>query len=658
MTVGHMGSSTLTGTHAAIDGVPSRRAGVSAWVVLMIAASAPLLAYPWSFGRRIQPLGPDVFGYVWETRAVGRGSLSLVGTRPGFPVLAAMLSGFRVVAATDAPLVVGFTLAVTLGLVAAVATRLAFRLPAWGLGVTALMVALWGGAIHLSVSYLANELSLVCVALAMTLVVLPGRALRARTAAAFGSALAAGLAHPGFVPFFLGVAALWFVVSIPRLVARARVGERWWDDGAVRFLAVTGAASLATAAVVFGAMGLSVSEVTNITDGVRDFSGKLREAIVGVGLRTVALVVAAILGLVVAWRRRGPSSGALMRATVSWVAVTVVAGLLAWLDPRIPGHRVLLVALPLPAAAGLGLVGMGDAIARGRRAAPPEEGRAGRRRLPVLAGVLAAAVVMLACALAAAPGLAGLSRRAAGPSRGDTARLVASYIATIVPHVPVVVYSSPTTPLASLSWRGRENQIRAYGPDAVLAQTFVVVGGLSGPPDDLSVVPLDPAGLPPETAYAARESWRRAGPALAQGAIVIFPQAYGTTSAWDTAATDPSRVVAPGLAVIEGPRTPPGTAISRRNAIIRSLLCLTVLAALGGGFAVAGARAVGGSAIDAVALAPAAGAALMVLVGVSAGLSGLDPRGIVGIGAVSVAGVMGYANAWRGASRRPPEAAA
>lgn len=635
-------------------------------LILVTAALAPLLIYPRAFGTEIHPLGPDMFGYVWETRAVGAGPLSLVGTRPGLPVLAAMLSGFRAVASVDASLVVGLVLAITLGLAVAVAVRLAFRLPAWTLGVVAFMVALWGGSVHLSVSYLANELSLVCVALAMTLVALPGRAMRARTAASFASGVAAGLAHPGFLPFFLGVAGLWLLLSIPRLVARTRAGGRWWDDGAVRFLTVLAAASTVTATVVFGAMGLSVSEVTNITDGVRDFTVRLDDVIEAVGLRTVALIVCAAVGVVVAWRMRGPSSGALIRAALAWTAVSVSGAVLGGLDPGFPGHRALLVALPLPAAAGLGLAGLAVWIARvGHRETPSDPARRARRWPRVVAGAVATLVVVGACALAVTPGLARLGRRGAIPARGDPARLVASYIATIDPHVPVVVYSAPTNTLSALSWRGRQNQIRAYGPSSAFANTFVVVATLSGPPDELALVPLEPAGLGPETTYAAKESWRRGGPALAHGAIILVPQAYGAGSTWDTVTTEPARVVAPGLAVLRGPLTPPQVvpariAIPRGSATVHALLCLMVLAALGAGFAFACARALDGSALDAAALAPAAGAVLLVLVGVGTALTGLDPRGVAGITVASVAALSGYALAWQAqrVARRAPASGA
>ena len=87
-----------------------------------------------------------MFGYIWQTRLLGTDPLALVGTRPGVPVLGSVMSAFHVVPAADAPLVLGLVLAVALGSTAAVALRVAFRLPAWSLGIVTFTIVLWGAS--------------------------------------------------------------------------------------------------------------------------------------------------------------------------------------------------------------------------------------------------------------------------------------------------------------------------------------------------------------------------------------------------------------------------------------------------------------------------------------------------------------------------------
>jgi hypothetical protein len=626
-------------------------------VVVAAAVLAATIAYPSAFGAEIHPLGPDMFGYIWETRLVGIGALNQVGTRPGVPVLGSVLSGFHTVGSEDAPLILGLVMAVALGLAAAAAVRLAFRLPGWSLGVISFTVAMWGGVIHLSKGYLANELSLVCMAVALLLVALPGRHDRARMLGGFAAATAAGLAHPGFLPFYATVECMWLLLALPRLIGGRQTGHGWREDAAVRSIVILSAAACVTGLVIFGFMGLHVSDVTNLTDGVREFSGQLVVVRRSIGLWVGSAPILAAVGMAAAWRLRGSSSRDLTRVGLAWGICSVAGGLATLLRPSLPGFRALLVILPLPAAAGLGMVWVARGLASaGRR-------RVGAEAEPkplvnVMGAIAAAGAIAVGCVLIAAPGLSGLRAQGKEPVRGDPARLVASYVATVNPTTPVVVFTRPTTERTALAWRGRQNQVRAYVPTSNIASTFVVVGELGG----ANGATPEPIGSSEDLlngwlAYSGERSWTEGGPALRDGAIVVAPQVYNDPSVWKVISNDAARIVAPGLAVLRGPTTVPLVSITpasvpRGEAIMRALACLVLLAMLGGGFAAAGTRALEATPLDTVGLAPAAGVVLVVLAGISVSLTGSDPAGPVGVGVVAGVASAGYALAWRTAVLR------
>ena len=603
-------------------------------VVAVGAVLATTALYPAAFGTDIHPLGPDMFGYIWETRFVGAGPLAEVGTRPGMPVLGSVLSGFHAVPAADAPLVLGLVLAVTLGLAISVAVRLAFRLPPWSSGVVTFLVALWGGVIYLSKGYLANELSLVGFVVATLLVALPGEHGLARVLGGLAAGAAAGLAHPGLLPFYAAVDCLWLFLSLPGILGR-RDDRAWWDEASVRAMGVLAGASALTTLVVFGFMGLSISEVTNLTAGVREFSDKLTQVAGSIGLWITAVPLLAGVGVIAAWRLRGPSSQD-PRARGP--------GLGALLDRRRPGD-------PRPPEPARTSSAAGHPSAPGRRRdrdawiawalnragrRPSEPEAAPRPAIVTLSAVAAAGLVAAGCALMASPGLARITDAGEVPARGDTARLVASYVATIEPTTPVVVFSRPVTDMGALSWRGRQNQVRAYVPTPPTSRPRSWPWGCSMAPTVRRPSGYMTWGSRMRSCTGPSRAGLAAGPALRGGAIVVVPQAYSDPSAWAISSrSDPSRVVAPGLAVLRGPATVPNVpvapaAVPSAEATLRALACLVVLGALGGGFAVAGGRALDGALLDAAALAPAVGVVLVVLGGVAVAVSGGDPKGRVG----------------------------
>ena len=212
---------------------------------------------------------------------------------------------------------------------------------------------------------------------------------------------------------------------------------------------------------------------------------------------------------------------------------------------------------------------------------------------------------------------------------------------------------------ATPAWRIRQNQVRAYVPTSNIASTFVVGGILGGadgatPEQPPAVAVTGDEGL---LSAESEQSWIEGGPALrTDGAVVVSLRGYNSRSGWKALSADHARVVAPGLVVIQGPETAPTVALAppgipSGEAMVRALACLLILAALGGGYAAAAARALNATMLDAVALAPAVGAVLVVLIGLAVALPGGDPRGPVGLTAVAGVAVAGYVLAVRARAR-------
>ncbi len=629
-----------------------RRAGTARAISLLVGSLlVTVVAYLVATGATLRPLGSDSFGYIWQTRLIGQGPLSAVGSRPGLPVLSAVLAGFGLTSRTDAALIVPLVLIVALGFAVAVVVRVAFRLPRWAVCSIGVTVALWGGAVHLSQGHLANELSLVCIVPAVFLLVTGEVTQRGRIVGSVAAATASGFAHPGVLAFYLVVAGTWAVFSLRTVDGTERSRRRWWRAPAGSFgLVLVIAAAIVTA--VLGAMGFRVDDLTNLTEGVQMFSQRLDLIVSSIGLWVSAVTVFAVAGGVVVWTRRDSTSRPLVLLGTAWMLVCATGGLLGSLFPSLPGHRALGMIVPLPALAGLGAVGVALGIRDeiGFDALPPAS------RPPAWVGAwLAPSVVIASCVLVALSGLAPLSRRAALPVKAGPARVIASYIAEAALNRPVVIFTEPTTPAAALSWRGRQNQMRALSPTDAIDGVFVIVGTLDG--ERFPVQRASQADADDEAIRSAiANSWAHgAGAALRDGAIVVAARGYVGDQTWQRLSDDGSRLVAPGLAVIRGPLTSPevlvpAASVPIASAGVRATLCVLALAAVGGGYAMTMVNERRGGPVDITALAPAVGAVVVVLIGTGVGLIGIDPSGADGLLVLGAASVAGYVLAARSAS--------
>jgi hypothetical protein len=542
---------------------------------------------------------------------------------------------------------------VALGFAVAVALRIAFPLPRWTLGVLGFVVSLWGGSVYLAQGHLANLLSLVCIVPAALLLAIPSGTWTSRMTGTTAMATASGLAHAGFLPFYIAAAGLWLLPSIPSLLRARRQGKRWWEEPPCSFLLALLVATAVVAIVIFGLMGTSVEGFTNIDDGISEYGDRLGRIAGTVGLWVSPTSVLALIGIVAARRLGGPRSRALTRLGLAWMTVSIVGGLVAVALPSFPGHRALAGILPLAALCGLGIVGIA-LVTLGSTTAEAAVG--GRTWIGPFRASLAAFIVISLSVLVVSPNLERLTKRAKRNDKGEVARTIASYVASVDPEVPVVVLLDPSRRMAALSWRGRQNQVRGLAPTASIGRIFFLVGQLGGDMMPVQTVAPENAG-DPAFMYAVQQSWATGGGALREGAIILVPQAYVRPEAWDQLAGRPSQLAMPGLAVLRGPLVSPTElvptgGVPKGQAIWQVLSCILALVLLGGGFGGAVVLERDGSVLDAIAIAPSLGAALVVLVGVVVALLGWNPAGVGGLLLVGLAAAGGYLLAWRRRSAR------
>jgi hypothetical protein len=192
------------------------------------------------------------------------------------------------------------------------------------------------------------------------------------------------------------------------------------------------------------------------------------------------------------------------------------------------------------------------------------------------------------------------------------------------------------------------NASRAFAPTDRITNVYVYLGN---PSNALLGVPTyfeNPTDWEVYFNKASKQAWPSIEPILKQNPIIIFNQVQVTGETWGRMVTqNPGNVVAPGLYVARGPLVTPTVSplppISPSRVGIQVLICVLLLAGLGGGYAWAAIVVGGGRSVDAAALAPGFGAGVAVLAGVLVASLGVVPGSAVGFGAMIGLGGAGYA---------------
>jgi hypothetical protein len=607
-----------------------RSSRVLGWVLVAgIAVLAPAGYLQVRSDPLIRVTHSDVFGYTWQIRLIGAGPLSEVGPRPGVAAVGGVLQAYHVLPTEVGPVVLGIAAAAALGLACGAAVRMAFRLPTWTVGVVAGFVMFWAGTARMGIGYLANLLSLTAFVAAAWAV--SARSRKGFPLVATACLIAAGLAGPGFLPVYAGIAVAWLVVSGWGILRERREGRSVFGAEPLELLAAVAGGSVLTALVMLGLMRLHLVDVVRFqTD---EFAGRL--SIVAGRIFIPVSIVLALVGIAAAWRwrRRGDRAGrVLCRLGIAWSLVSLGGAGLTFVKHSFPGQRALLMLLPMPIVVGLGVVWGIELVSLLRTSSV--------LRWAALLGAAGIAVVLFAAASSPA---VRLYRIAAETPTDRQPYEVVSYAAAVKPSVPLVVVMDPPTIRGVRIWKWRLNEIRAFAPRDAIVRIIPYMGT-----PEMALAGSPPSTAGPATPYGeifrtvAEQLWRQFGAQVSDhSSIVVVPKEYVDQDTWTAAAGDPTSLVSADLSVARGPRTGPvqfqgQPRLSARRTWIATVGCLFVLFVAGIGTAAAAVRPRGGSWIDVAALSPAIGVVVVTFVGLGVALVGSDPSGPAGLVSAAV----------------------
>ena len=610
-------------------------------VLLVAVPAAVLMAFFLSLyvlrGFRF-PVGADAPVYLWWARLAGHEGLSAVGNRPGTTTLSLLLGGTLGLTQSAVLAVFGAALGTAAGLASAALTDLtAGTVDRMGPGsgrtsgtVRFLLAAVLVGtfAVHLADGYFANLAFAALFLTAAALLAVPSRPCTIAAALVLG---AAGLAHPLFWLVGATILALTALPAVARW-AGVRRGARDGSGSGSRDEVRRIGAGLSGGALVGGAGLLALLPGPSPLGVDTSKDAFLRRAGLTGSLRAdyldrfarhwarFALPVSVPVAAVGAWKAEG-FLGRFLRAGGVVMVLGVVGGLATGLFPAV---RFLSFGYVLPLSVAVGL---------------PLLWRLLRRRGRVLAGVVAAAVVV---AMVGGPTVTWLRTRpylnGIEVKRVAEAGRVAEAAPAGTPLVFLVDNGEPT--VSFLATRAANVLRDALPPDRI-RDAYVFVGSpqnylagrptLDGDPEHdalsrLYLRDVEAAGGRPLAFLLAPfnrpglGAARQRGDLLARGVVLLGPHPRPVSTE-----SDPIRPTSSWWLVVAG------------------LLSFALMAAVGLGWALA----VVPRRRPALALAPAFGAAALILAGVALERLGAPLTG-AGPPAISAAvGAGGYALAYR-----------
>ena len=318
-------------------------------VVLLAWFLWPFVARGASF-----PIGPDAPVYLWWSRLAGVEGLSAIGSRPGAPALSLVVQGTLGLTVVQATAALEVALGVAVGLSSAALVRRGAGAMGWALA--GLLAGTF--AVHLAAGYIANLVTAAAFLAVGTL--LDDRRLRAALLATVVLA-GGGLAHPQFL----------VVCAVILLVAAATA----WRDERREAFRLAGTALGGGAIVGIGLVAVRPGAPPLEVDTSKD--AFLRRAGLTSELRTAYLdrfvhrwtryvewvsVPLAVVGF------SAPSGnpGRILRA---WFALTFVGVAFALATGWLPADRFVTFGFAIPILAALGLVWLWRRLERHRAAA-------------------------------------------------------------------------------------------------------------------------------------------------------------------------------------------------------------------------------------------------------------------------------------------------
>ncbi|HXF56237.1 MAG TPA: hypothetical protein VNO34_01405 [Actinomycetota bacterium] len=618
---------------------PARRAALARWaggavaagLVALVVLGFYLSVYP---ARDFTvPIGWDESEYLWRARLaleVGVDAIdrplpavpSPKSGRPGFPVVAAVLSSLGSVSPFRVAMVLSTVMAAAIGLAASGLVGTVLRRPLWEQAAVGLGVALSPLMVRLMSpeSYMDTMLAAAVFTAAAVPVALAVEDRRALLPAVLLVGAGAAI-HWSFFGFLAVTLLLTGALLLPRSWARWRRGETGLlDTPTARLGQVLVGGAAVGAVAIFGLLG---DRLPRPRLDPSELAKKLRRDLPK--YRFAFTLPVAALGAAWLWwagRRRDDAVPEAAHAStppgrarfvlvwfLAWCAVVAGGvGARALLGLNVPAHRFLSFALPLPILGVLGVVWAGRLLSRGLRA-------------PV-------AVLLVAAALAGAGLLAHRqwfgTRTWTDPEVLQDVGVAAGYLeaAGVPPDRPVVfVVSTRDWNTAGLLG----HMVRAALPPERIPRAYLFVGR---PQDYLARRPSDWA-----VSRASFERLRRILPERPVAVAVAMPRA--TSLAWTQ--THPDLLITERVAVVEGPAPPPGLRPAgppvggipfwKLAAIAGGSLLALGLVGLGWAWALLRPWA---EPPQALALAPAVGVGILVLGGVLTDRLGFRLEGAVG----------------------------
>jgi hypothetical protein len=440
--------------------------------VLLFVLLWPYVVDGFRFG-----VGPDVPVYLWWTRVGASEGLSMVGSRPGAPALAAALAGTLSLSAAAVTAGLASALGVAVGAAAASLVRAAGGRP----GKTWLLTGLLAGtfSVHLVAGYLANIVLAACFLAAAACLAGDRRAWWAAALLLAGG----GLAHPPFlvhaIVVLLGAAALAW-----------RAGAR--DEARDIALAVTAGGLVAGAGVLATLAGPGPIRAETSKDGYLRRAGLNRELIDAYRerfrLRAARYVQWISVPLAVAGT--ADAGGFLQRFLVSWLVVLAIGVPVGYVTGWLPPDRLVTFGFAVPIGAALGLAWL-------------------RRRLDTRPWLASALVVILAGWMIVGALLAwGRQRPFISPHEAKLAR-TASLLSAYAPDgsPAVFIVDDPDATATFLGARAANILRAAADPDRA-DDTYVFVGTITdyfagkptvrGDPEYDALSRLTLADIPPD----------------------------------------------------------------------------------------------------------------------------------------------------------------
>jgi hypothetical protein len=593
------------------------------------------------------PLGFDAPWYVWRTdfvSSLGIGPLDTTA-RPGTALLSATLHSLTGLSGLELEVVLPFVLVALFAVTVATAVweGLAWG-DRWRWTVPAAVSAGLLGTTRLVGENVANLLNLVLVVGGLFLLVRFVTVGRGFIGAVL-MLLAAGLAHWLFLSVFAVVAAVWFALALPSSRRAMTAGTPLWRTESGGIASATAVTVSGMAGLIYGVLDTSY-RTFEIHEAKRRFIPKLREDLGALQVAFTGPATALGIAALVDEERRNtspPIRGTFLRLTAAWAVVALGGLAVTAATKALPPHRFLTLFVALPM-----VVAIAGAVVYAVRWVADR----GMRFLPAVAGIVAVGLLTVPAMFAWYGGNG--PQQFFDATAFQQAREASLFVDALPERRPVVFVVSPIGPFGPISTAQKERTIRAAMPPDRQESVHV----FPGEPGDL-LAGRRTLVASPDVNRENLTYWQDVRPVLASHPPVVVLEELGEREFQEAAQNYGATKIAPGVLVIPSGATPqqvarlgelhpvPPTEVGLGRAVALAFL----LGVAGLGWA-SWSLGPGSGALTILSLAPAAGAAVLILGALATVKAGFALGGAAGIATYAAVTVLGGALALGSRVRR------